>query len=48
MIKQLIENKITDALSKKKAAIVMGARQTGKTTILHQLFDNKEIEITPN
>ena len=41
MIKRLIENKIFDALSKKKAAILMGARQTGKTTILHQLFDNK-------
>ena len=41
MIKRLIEKKIMDALHRKKAAIVMGARQTGKTTILHQLFDNK-------
>ena len=41
MIKRSIEKKIIDALSQKKAAIVMGARQTGKTTILHQLFDNK-------
>ena len=40
MIKRLVEKKIVDALSKKKAAIIMGARQTGKTTILHQLFDN--------
>jgi len=41
MIKRFIERKIDDALSKKKAAILMGARQTGKTTILRQLFDNK-------
>jgi len=41
MIKRLIEKKIIDALNKKKAAIIMGARQTGKTTLLHQLFDDK-------
>jgi predicted AAA+ superfamily ATPase len=41
MIKRFIEKKIIDALGKKKAAIIMGARQTGKTTVLHQLFDNK-------
>ena len=41
MIKRSIEKKIIDVLSQKKAAVVMGARQTGKTTILHQLFDNK-------
>jgi len=41
MIKRLIEKKIIDALNQKKAAIVMGARQTGKTTVLHQLFDNQ-------
>ena len=41
MIKRLIEKKIVDALNQKKAAIIMGARQTGKTTILHQLFDNR-------
>ena len=40
MIKRLIEKKIIDALNKKKAAIIMGARQTGKTTLLHQLFDD--------
>jgi len=42
MIKRLIEKKIIDALNKKKAAIIMGARQTGKTTLLHQLFDDKK------
>jgi len=41
MVKRLIEKKIIDALSQKKAAIVMGARQIGKTTMLHQLFDGK-------
>jgi len=40
MIKRLIVKKIFDALNQKKAAIIMGARQTGKTTILHQIFDN--------
>ena len=42
MINRLIEKKIIDALNKKKAAIIMGARQTGKTTLLHQLFDDKK------
>ena len=41
MIKRFIEKKIIKALNQKKAAIVMGARQTGKTTVLHQLFDDK-------
>ena len=41
MIKRIIGNKINDALNNNKAAIVMGARQTGKTTILHQLFDDR-------
>jgi len=41
MIKRLIEEKIMDALQQKKAAIIMGARQVGKTTILHHLFDNQ-------
>jgi len=41
MIKRFIEKKITNALNQKKAVIIMGARQTGKTTTLNQLFDNK-------
>jgi predicted AAA+ superfamily ATPase len=41
MIKRLIEKKIMAALNQKKVAIIMGARQTGKTTILHEMFDNK-------
>jgi len=42
MIKRLIEKKIINALKQKKAVILMGARQTGKTTILHQLFDKAD------
>jgi len=41
MIKRFIEKKITDALKQKKAVVLMGARQVGKTTILHYLFDNQ-------
>jgi predicted AAA+ superfamily ATPase len=41
MIQRLIEKKIMKALAQKKAAIIMGARQTGKTTLLHQLYDNE-------
>jgi len=41
MIKRLVETKIVDALKRKKAVILMGARQVGKTTILHHLFDNQ-------
>ena len=41
MIRRLVEKKIMNALNKKKAVIIMGARQTGKTTFLHQLFDDK-------
>jgi len=44
MIKRFIEKKIFDALNQKKAAIIHGARQTGKTTFLLQLFgENKEM-----
>ncbi|MDR2585988.1 MAG: ATP-binding protein [Prevotellaceae bacterium] len=38
MIKRLIEKKIVKAIHQKKVAVVMGARQTGKTTLLRQLF----------
>jgi len=40
MIKRVIEDKLGDALlsGNKKALIIMGARQVGKTTSLHQLF----------
>ena len=41
MIKRKIEDKIYDVLNQKKAVILKGARQTGKTTFLHQLFDKK-------
>jgi predicted AAA+ superfamily ATPase len=42
MIKRIVENDITDILSRKKAAVILGARQVGKTTLLKQLFENKQ------
>ena len=42
MIKRLIENRIIAALKQKKAVILLGARQVGKTTILRQLFGNQD------
>lgn len=43
MIKRDIEDGIRAKLKKGKAIVIYGARQVGKTTLLHQLFDN-----TPN
>lgn len=42
MIKRKIENLIQQHLFQKKAIIVLGARQTGKTTLLKQIVDKKE------
>lgn len=41
MIQRIIEKNITKRLIDSKAIIVLGPRQTGKTTLLHQLFDNR-------
>jgi predicted AAA+ superfamily ATPase len=43
MIKRLVENKIKSSINQGKAIILLGARQTGKTTLLHQLFDNHQV-----
>ncbi|MDR0872127.1 MAG: ATP-binding protein [Prevotellaceae bacterium] len=43
MIKRIIEDKIKSSIHQGKAIILLGARQTGKTTLLHQLFDNQEV-----
>lgn len=39
MIKRDIEDKIRDKIGKGKAIALFGARQVGKTTLLHQIFD---------
>ncbi|GHT15738.1 ATPase [Bacteroidia bacterium] len=43
MIKRIIEDKINGSIHQGKAIILLGARQTGKTTLLHQLFDNQQV-----
>lgn len=42
MITRVLEKAIEQRLYKGKAIIVMGARQVGKTTLLHQLFTQKD------
>lgn len=41
MINRAITNKVSEKLNTGKAILVFGPRQTGKTTLLHQIFDNK-------
>ena len=41
MIKRILSENIQNVLYKNKAIILLGARQTGKTTLLRQLFENK-------
>lgn len=40
MIQRKLENIITDKLFRKKAIILAGARQVGKTTLLRKIFDH--------
>ena len=42
MIKRKIENIVLSKLGKRKAIILTGARQVGKTTLLHRLFSQKD------
>ncbi|MCL2650708.1 MAG: ATP-binding protein [Candidatus Azobacteroides sp.] len=41
MIKRILSQNIQNVLNKNKAIILLGARQTGKTTLLKQLFENQ-------
>jgi len=41
MISRAIENRIKDKLLKGKAVILLGARQTGKTTLLKKIVQDK-------
>lgn len=40
MIKRILNQRIRDRLFTGKAILLMGPRQTGKTTLLHAIFDN--------
>ncbi len=42
MIARILKNNIEQKLSKGKAVIILGARQTGKTTLLKKIVDKKE------
>jgi predicted AAA+ superfamily ATPase len=42
MIKRILSQNIQDVLYKNKAVILLGARQTGKTTLLKHLLENKD------
>jgi len=42
MIKRVIEQAVSDKLNSGKAILLFGPRQTGKTTLLHQLLDKKK------
>lgn len=42
MITRQIENNILPLLGSKKAIIIMGARQVGKSTLLKQMLDNRQ------
>ncbi|MBO4778589.1 MAG: ATP-binding protein [Bacteroidales bacterium] len=42
MIERLLQSKIENAIDSKKAVVLIGARQVGKSTLLHQLLDEKD------
>ncbi len=48
MIHRTLENKLRQLLGSPKAIIVMGARQVGKSTLLHTLFDSLDDVIWMN
>ena len=45
MIKRILQKTILSNLSLKKAILIFGPRQTGKTTLLKQMFDGKRSDI---
>jgi len=45
MIKRILQDKIISKLSLKKAIFIFGPRQTGKTTLLKQMFDKNNPDI---
>ncbi len=42
MVERAIKKTISDKLETGKAILLFGPRQTGKTTLLHQIFDDKQ------
>ncbi|MCD6366283.1 MAG: AAA family ATPase, partial [Bacteroidales bacterium] len=42
MINRILQKKIEEKIESGKAIIILGARQTGKTTLLQSIFGNKE------
>ena len=42
MIQRILHNDIESQLFKGKAVVLMGSRQTGKTTLLRQIFENSD------
>lgn len=42
MIKRIVEEKVKASIGSGKAVIIMGARQVGKSTLLHQVFDGMD------
>jgi len=48
MVERILKNTISDKLFKGKAIILLGARQTGKTTLLKSLFNNADDAILFN
>ena len=45
MIKRILQDTIQPAFSLRKAAVIFGPRQVGKTTLLNQLFDRNHPEV---
>lgn len=42
MISRTLENNITNLFNLRKVIIILGARQVGKTTLIHQIINNNE------
>ena len=42
MIYRQLQSRIEDCVGTKKAIVLIGARQVGKSTLLHQLLDGKD------
>ena len=48
IIKRALESEIRSMLGQGKAIVIYGARQVGKTTLLHQIFGTPESALSPN
>lgn len=41
MIDRILKNSVTSLLGNNRAIVIMGARQVGKSTLLKELFSNR-------